>query len=178
MNQKILYNPFYYIAGTKSFLVGIVGLLLISYLAYYTGTHYNGILNIEFAKDSDLWVFLLENITFWFILSTLLYIAGIIFSESKIRPIDIYGTTLIARFPLLITPVIRIIPVFHSFVYKSVTMYLLICIYLVSLTWMVTLLLNAFKITCNLKNEKFIISFIVSILLSEILTKITLYLII
>jgi hypothetical protein len=178
MNNKLWYNPFLVIAGTKSFLLGLLGLLLTSYLAYKTGTHFSGLANIDFARDSDFWIYLVENSSHWFILSILLFAAGLILSKSRIRPIDIFGTTLFSRIPLIITPLIRTMAIFQSFVIQSVIMYFLIGIYLISLIWTIVLLFNAYKVSCNIKNEKLIISFAVAMILSEILTKAFLYLII
>lgn len=56
MSRINIFNPFYYIAGLKSLLIGVLGLLITTYLAFITGTHYNG-LRIELAKDSDLWIY-------------------------------------------------------------------------------------------------------------------------
>ena len=178
MNNKFLFNPFLVIAGLKSLLIGLLGLFLTSYFAYKTGTHFNGLLQINFAKDSDFWVYLVENSSQWIILSILLFAAGLILSRSKIRAIDIFGTTLFSRIPLLITPLIRTIPIFQSFVPQSAANYLIGGICLISLIWTIVLLFNAFKLSCNLKNEKLIVSFIVSIILSEVITNIFLRVII
>jgi hypothetical protein len=171
MKSSNLFNPFNQIAGFKSLNFGLIGLLIVTYLAFITGTHFNGLLNINFAKDSDYWVFITESITNWLLISAFIYISGLILSKSKIRVIDILGTTLLSRIPLIIAPLIRIIPAFQSFMILSWQMYFVIGFYLISLIWTIILLFNAFKISCNLKNEKLIISFIISILLSEICTK-------
>jgi hypothetical protein len=172
MNSKFLYNPFTQIAGFKSFIIGIIGLLITTVLAFITGTHYNGFLNIDFAKDSHYRVYLMENLSMWFFLSVFLHISGLLLSKSKIRTIDTFGTTLLSRIPLILAPLIRTIPVFQSFVIQSWEMYFIIGLYLVSLIWTIILLFNAFRISCNLRNERLIVSFIISILLSEVCTKI------
>jgi len=171
MRRCNLFNPFNQITGFKSLYFGLIGLLIVTYLAFITGTHFNGLLNINFAKDSDYWVFTTESISNWLLISAFMYISGLILSKSKIRVIDILGTTLLSRIPLIIAPLIRIIPAFQSFMILSWQMYFVIGFYLISLIWTIILLFNAFKISCNLKNEKLIISFIISILLSEICTK-------
>jgi hypothetical protein len=178
MKNKFLFNPFLQIAGLTSLLIGLSGLFLTSYLAYKTGTHFNGLLSIDFAKDSDFWVFLVENGSQWIILSILLFAAGLILSKSKIRAIDIFGTTLFSRIPLIIVPLIRVFPPFQSFVYQSATMYFIIGIYRITLIWTIVLLFNAFKVSCNLKNEKLIVSFILCIILSEVFTAIFLHVLI
>ncbi len=178
MNRKLLYNPFIIIAGLKSLIIGFAGLLLTSFLAFKTGTHFNGLLNIDFAKDSELWVYSLENISHWIISSIIFYSAGSLLSNSRIRIIDILGTVLFSRLPLFITPLIRIIPFFQSFMVHSLAMYVLIGIYIISVIWTIILLVSAFKVSCNLKGEKLIISFIVSMILAEGLTKLLLFILI
>ena len=175
MDKKLLYNPFQFFAGFTSFLAGISGLLVTSLLAYKTGTHFNGLLNVEFARDSDFWVYLVENVSHWAILSLLFLLSGQILSISKIRIIDVAGTVLISRLPLLIIPVIRILPIFQSFVIYSYPMYFLYGVYFISVIWCIVLLFNAFKVSCNIKDRKLTLSFVVCILLSEILTRIFLH---
>jgi hypothetical protein len=175
MNSKLWYNPYLTIAGLTAFLPGLSGLLLTSYLAYRTGTHFNGLANIDFAKDSDFRVYLFENCSHWIILSVLLFASGLLLSKSRIRAIDIAGTTLFSRIPLILTPLIRTLTVFQSFVIQSAQMYFLIGVYLISMIWTIVLLFNAYKVSCNLKNERLIISFAVVMIFSEILTKILLH---
>lgn len=174
MKSRYLYNPFTQIAGFKSFIIGIFGLLVTTCLSFNTGTHFYGLLNIDFAKDSDYWVYLMENLSNWFFLSIFLHISGLILSKSKIRTIDTFGTTLLSRIPLALAPLIRTIPLFQSFVIRSWEMYFIIGLYLVSLIWTIILLFNAFKISCNLRNERLIVSFIISLILSEVCTKLVL----
>jgi len=178
MKARYLYNPFTQIAGFKSFITGIGGFLITTYLAFKTGTHFNGLLNIGFAKDSDYWVFLTENLSGWLFISISLHLSGLILSKSKIRPIDTFGTALLSRIPLILTPLIRTIPIFQSFVIHSWEMYFIVGLYFISLIWTIILLFNAFRISCNLKNEKLIGSFILSLILAEVCTELFLKLII
>lgn len=177
MRSSNLYNPFTQIAGFKSLIIGLIGLLITTYLAFKTGTHFktatyfSDLFGIDFAKDSDYWIFLMESLSNWLLISTFLYISGLILSKSKIRVIDILGTTLLSLIPLIITPLIRMLPVFQSFMYQSWQRDTIEGVYLISLIWTIILLFYAFKISCNLKNERLIISFIISIVLSEICTK-------
>lgn len=175
--RKILYNPFVYVAGYQALIIGVIGVLLISILNYITGTHFNGLLNIDYAKDCDYWVYLVENILHFGLLSVFLYLYTRFFTATNVRLIDVVGTLLVARIPLIIVPLCRLFPYFESFVINSLTMYLLSIIYLVSLIWSTTLLYNAFKVSCNLKDSKLIITLITTLVLTEIFTKSILYLI-
>jgi hypothetical protein len=166
------FNPFAQIAGLKSLVLGFLGLFFTTFLAFKTGTHFYGMLNIDYAKDSDYWVFLTENVSSWILLSFFLYLSGIILSKSRIRAIDILGTTLLSRIPLIIAPLIRTMPLFQSFEFQSWEMYFVKGVYLISLIWTIVLLFNAYKISCNLKNERLVVSFIVSLIISETCTEI------
>ncbi len=174
MNNRFLYNPFTKIAGIKSFIIGIAGLIITTFICFITGTHFNGLLNIDFAKDSPFWVYLIENLSNWIFISIFLHLSGLILSKSKIRVIDTLGTSLLARIPLIIAPLTRTIPIFQSFIIQSWEMYFITGLYLASLIWTIILLFNAFRISCNLRYEKLIISFIISMLLSEVCTKLAL----
>ncbi len=178
MKARYLYNPFTQVAGLKSFIIGITGFLITTYLAFKTGTHFYGLLNIDFAKDSGYWVFLTENLSAWLITSLFLHLSGFLLSKSKIRPIDTFGTVLLSRIPMGLTPLIRTIPIFQSFVIQSWEMYFIIGFYFATLIWTIILLFNAFRISCNIKNERLIISFIISLMLAEVCIKLFLKLII
>jgi hypothetical protein len=171
MRNNALYNPFYQVAGFKSLVIGSLVFLIVTSVAFKTGTHFNGLLNFDLAKDSGYLVFAAEHAINWLFTSLFMYISGLILSKSRIRLIDIAGTVLLARIPLIIMPLIRLLPVFQSFFAQSWQIYLLMGIYLFSLIWSLALLFNAFKISCNLKGERLIISFILSMILSEICTK-------
>jgi hypothetical protein len=178
MKARYLYNPFTQIAGWPSFLIGTAGFLLTTYLAFNSGTHFIGFLRLDFAKDSDYWVYMTENLTSWLLISIFLHLSGVILSKSKIRVIDTLGTALLSRIPLILTPLLRTIPPFQSFAYRSWEMYFLEGLFIFSSIWVIVLLYHAFKVSCNLKDEKLIGSFIISIILSEVCTKLVLKLII
>lgn len=175
--SKLLYNPFEVIAGYRATAIGAVGLVATSCLAYLTGTHFNGLLNIDFAKDCDYWVFLSENLLHFGLLSSFLFLSTVLFTTTRVRLIDVLGTLLVARIPLIIAPLFRLVPFFESFVINSAAMYLMWSIYLISLIWSITLFYHAFKVSCNLKDSKLTITLIITLVLSEIFTKTILYLI-
>ena len=171
MKSSILYNPFNRIAGFNSLIVGLIGFIIVTFLAFETGTHFIGLLSFDFAKDSDYWFFFTEHFSNWLLTSTFMYISGLILSKSKIRIIDVLGTTLLSRIPLIIVPLLRLLPFFQSFLDQSWQIYILMGFYLFSVIWTIALLFNSFKISCNLKNEKLITSFIVSLIASETITR-------
>ncbi len=177
MESKLLFNPFTRIAGTKSLIVGLIALLITSFLAYLTGTHFYGFYIIN-AKNSDFWVYLVENISNWLFISVFLFVSGLIFSKSKIRAIDIFGTTLLSMIPLIIVPVVRLIPGLQTFATQSFARYAFGLVSIIAVIWTISLLFNAYKVSSNLKNEKLIISFIVCLVLALLGTQMFLRLVI
>jgi hypothetical protein len=178
MKLNYLYNPFTYFAGVKALLTGLVGLIIISAVAYTTGTHQNGLLYVSFASDTIWPYYFLDHCTSWLSIAVLLYVSGLLFSKSNIRPIDVLGSTLVSRIPLVFLPLIRLIPAFRSFqAWGSINLYLLIIIHIAAVIWCIALLYNAYKVSCNVKGNKLTISFIASLLLAEISTHFALHII-
>lgn len=170
-SNNYIYNPFNRIAGFQSLLIGLAGFLITTYLAYLTGTHFIGFRKIVFARDSAYWVFLAENLSSWLFASIFFFILGFVLSRSKIRIIDVFGTVLFARIPLIAAPLIRLMPFFYSFGFQSWQMYFIEGVYYLSLIWTIVLLYNAYKVSCNLKHERLIISFMINLVLSEVSTE-------
>ena len=169
MQKELFINPFIYLAGTKALLIGIGITLLLSLTSYYSGTHYSSLLKVSFAKDMDFQYFLAEHILYLVIGGSTLLMMGLIFSKSKIRIEDVYGTLAIARTPLLILPAIRFIPVFASMAANSIYLDILFWIHLFVVGWAVVLMFNAYKVSCNVKGVTVYASFIASLVFSEIL---------
>ncbi|WP_420601543.1 hypothetical protein [Flagellimonas sp.] len=174
MERSYWINPFTRIAGFKSLVLGFMAMLLVAYLSFGSGTHFYGFSNIDFAKDSGFKFFFLEHLISWLVISLLLYASGLMLSKTRIRIIDVFGTALLARIPLIIVPLIRYIPYFKSFVVESVAMYVVTLIYLLSLSWTIVLLFHGFKVSSNLRGTTLTITFICSLVISEIITRLIL----
>ena len=168
MENSFWVNPFIKIAGLKSLIYGWGGVILIALMAYLTGTHFYGFSNLDFAKDSGFWFYALEQLLSWVVISFCLYVSGLLFSKTKLRVVDVFGTNLLARLPLLLVPLIRLLPPFQTFVFQSMEMYLLVGVYVLSLAWTIILMFNGFRVSSNLKGSQLIILFTISIIVAEI----------
>jgi len=186
MNKRwinFMLNPFERIAGLQALAWGFLGFVLSVALGYFTGYHYHGLLHYGVAPNPAWWCFVAEHLVVWLIPASLFWLGGLAFSRSRIRAIDIFGTTLFAQIPLLFTNVI----VFSSF-YKKMTemgsaasieeqvaqvtdlmlqpgfwigvwFSLVITAFVV---WMCYWLFKAFEVSCNLKGKAlWIVYFIV-----------------
>src|SRR5688572_30956121 len=112
---KLFYNPFLVLAGFPSVILAMICVFAVSGLAYVTGTHHYGLLNINFAKDTVFIKFTLEHFTYWGVSSVLFYVAGFFLSVSSIRFIDVAGTLGVSHLPLIFLSLVRLIPAFESF---------------------------------------------------------------
>lgn len=174
-STTLLYKPFIFIAGYSSFAIGTLVIIFTTYLAFITGTHYNGLLNVYFAQDTPYVFYFIEQISHWFFLTILLFVSGTFLSKSKIRFIDVIGTQAMARVPLLLLPIIKMLPPFESLMINSLQMNLLIALYIILVMWSITLMFNAYKISCNVRHQSLVTSFILAILMSEFFTKALIY---
>ena len=170
MKTNYIYNPFVRIAGYEALLIGLLTFLATCFFAFKTGTHFIGLSEVSFAKDAPFWFFFIENLIAWLSLSVFVFIIGLFLSKSRIRFCDVLGTLLLARVPLIIVPCLRLTPAFQSFIVGSWQLQLTNIIYYLSMIWTLVLVFNAIKVSCNLKEKKLIIVFIVSVLLAEVIS--------
>lgn len=199
--STILFNPSYYLAGGASLLIGIAVLLLSGLVGWLAHTHFDGVLDIHTGREAPLWIHLGEGLVDWVAMGLLLYIAGRVLSASKVRAVDVFGTQAIARFPYLVAAVATLTPAFQRQGAAMVDMaervrggesatavamssmgqqvpgdllvFLAIVVFnLLMLVWMVALMYRAYACTCNLKGARAIVSFIVVLIVAEILSKI------
>jgi len=202
MNYSKILNPFTYIAGTKTLVWGVGGIVITSIFACFGPIHLDGALDIHIGLNnysSDFWsigqnlLFLSEGLINWIIISGILYVSSVILSKSKVRIVDVLGTQAFARLPLFLSVFIGAFTplekasayVLHEFAnmgnevdINPVQLGLFILFMLSTITsiiWMVIWMYKAYTISANLKGTKAIVSFIVSVLLSEIITKTIIY---
>ncbi|MBI9067410.1 MAG: hypothetical protein JEZ09_08970 [Salinivirgaceae bacterium] len=101
MKLKYLINPFEKIAGIKALLFGLFAIILASIIGFKTNTHFDGVLSVHSGRETPYIIYFLEPLISWLYASTIFSIVGFIFSKSKIRLIDIFGTQAFAFIPLL-----------------------------------------------------------------------------
>ena len=184
--KKWLFNPFVYVAGTKALVIGWMAMLVTAVVCNFSNAHFDGVIDMHAGHASPAYVYFMEASIDWAVPVVLFFIAGRIFSRSSVRLIDIAGTLALSRwvtiFPALLafgihTPAVA--PVTIPDLIKSITP-TAIAFGLISflfMIWMIALMYNAFTTSCNLKGSKAIMSFIVALLISEILSKVILALI-
>jgi hypothetical protein len=189
-----LFNPFSFVAGYQALFLGL-GIMLISALFGFLGnTHFDGVLDVHKGLEAPLWFFLAESIIDWMSIAMPLFFFGLIVSTSSLRIIDVFGTQVLARWPYLITSIVMLPKATERFgIYllsrftstaASVTMDymdMLIFIFAVLVTiimtvWTVALMYKAYVVSCNIKGARAIVTFIVSLIGAEVLSKLSILL--
>lgn len=183
-----LINPFYYLAGLKSLILGLVFILATATIGYFSKTHFPDIISVKTCYNFSIWYFIVQSLLNWFVASTLFYIAAIILSKSSVRAVDIYGTQALARFPYLIASCMGFSGALDAFGkhllwislkqgepveishIQIVIAFLILVSSLLLAIWMIALMFNAFKVSANLKGNKLVFSFIIVFILSLVIS--------
>ena len=185
-----LFNPFTYLAGGWSLLIGLIGIGVIGLIGAFSRTHFDGVLDVHSGIWRPLWFFLAEGYIDWISLAVPLYLVGKVLSKSRIRAVDVFGTQALARLPTLITVLLTLLPAYQRMTAAvasggvtsfdalrseplalAAVVVAMIGIILV-LIWTVALMYKAYAVSCNIKGGRAIGSFIVVVLLAEITSKV------
>jgi hypothetical protein len=178
--KKWLFNPFVYVAGARSLIIGWFIMLVTAVIAFYGHTHYDGVLDVHVGRSTELPVYFWEQLILWLCAVITFYAAGRIFSHAAPRFIDIAGTFALARWPMICCALAQLALKIPSQVLSptggldsfgaAMIVFAFICI--AFSIWMGALMYNAFSVSCNLKGSRAIWVFVVSLLIAEILSKI------
>ena len=172
--MKALFNPFRYIAGAKALIFGLVFIVASTLLLYSGGFIQDSYIHIGMA-DAPLWHVATMHFIWWLLPALLLYLCGLALSKSKIRIIDILGTTAFAQLILLLMIAPMLLPAVMNNMLESVASlqtgavpdmaeFTPIIIYSIwSLICLVVFYIwnyNAFAVSCNVSGWKAIVAFI------------------
>lgn len=91
-----LFNPFRYLAGGKALILGIIFIISASLLLYSMGMAQDSYVHIAHTHQSFVSVLLIQ-VCWWLFPAIIYYVGGLILSKSKIRIIDVLGTTAFAQ---------------------------------------------------------------------------------
>jgi len=187
--KKWLFNPFFYVAGSRSLIIGWLIMLATACIAYYSHAHFDGVIDMHVGRVTPMPVYFYEQLIDWGCLVLILYPAGLIFSRSSIRFIDVAGTLALARWPMIICAILAFgikgtghMPVINNTadamkLLDSMLGTILLAIFVVLpvIIWFVALMYNAFKLSCNIKAPKSTMVFIPALIIAEVLSHLLLY---
>ena len=171
-----LFNPFHKIAGYKAFVLGTLIAALTIFVSLYSHSLFDGVIDFHKASYTNYWPYLTFYLISWICLIFYFGLAGILWSRTKFRWIDLVGTTLLSRFPLLIVAILAFaIPFYNheqlsdiSKIHFSVSFLIASGISLLCIIWTVALYYNSYRVSLNIKGARAVWSFITVLVLAEI----------
>ncbi len=172
--MRRIFNPFIYVAGGKALAIGVTAIVASSLMLYSGGMIQDSFIHFGFAKVSLLQTLAVQAL-YWLMPAVALYLCGLMMTKSKIRMIDILGTTAFAQIILLLMIAPMLLPVV-----QNATVELLsslqsgntaqpdgMIILVASSFWSTLCLIlyyiwnyNAFSVSCNVKGAKAITMFV------------------
>jgi hypothetical protein len=188
--SQYLFNPFRTLAGSKALFLGAAIILITAFLGSLSNTHFDGVLDVHTGQKAPTWLFFAESLIDWLCMVLFLFFSTLIFSRSQWRFIDIAGTQALSRWPTLITALVMLPDANRRFgeylmsklgqssaavtinSTDAVIFFVAAIIAVLMIIWMVALMYKAYTVSCNVKGAKAIATFIVSLVLAEIVSKV------
>lgn len=185
-----LFNPFVYIAGWKALWIGVAVILAAGYVGSYSNTHFDGVLDVHSGRGAPQWFFLTAGIIDWLCMGVTFWVIGKIAVKKPFRAIDVFGTQAMARWPAVFTALATLLPAYtrftHALIKYSRTQKFpdgfnpadaavfgaVVVVMLLVLFWMVRLMYNSYKISCDPDREKAGRTFVVGLVIAEIVSKV------
>jgi hypothetical protein len=183
----LLFNPFFYIAGVQALALGLIAIALTAVIGYFAHAHFDGVLDTRLGTVAPLWLFFAEGLIDWLSLSIVLWAAGKTISRTRFRAVDVFGTQALARWPMIFIALLTLPAAFHNFsnelladiqsgtphidMTKAALVLLFVFAMLPFLAWTLRLMYKGFSIACNVSGGKAIGTFIVGLLIAEIISK-------
>lgn len=175
--MKTLFNPFLKIAGYKALIYGWLIILITAFIAFFSHTHFDGAIDVHGGATTLWWGYLLEPFVAWLSVTIIFYSMGLLFSQSKIRFADVAGTFALARFPMLFVALLYFLPMPDIKALDKINFLMILNVIgiLICSIWMIALFYNAYSVSCNLKKGKAAWTFILGLIVAEIISQIILY---
>jgi len=188
--SQCLFNPFRTLAGSKALFLGVAIILITAFLGSLSNTHFDGVLDVHTGLKAPVWLFFAESLINWLCMVLFLFFSALIVSRSQWRFIDILGTQALSRWPTLITALVMLPNANRRFgeylisklgqsntaatvnATDSVIFFVAAIITVLMIIWMVGLMYKAYAVSCNIKGAKAIVTFIVSLILAEVVSKV------
>lgn len=168
-------DPFRYLAGGKALSLGLLFMLATALLLHAASMMQDNLVHFTFVHDVPFRTVFAVEVALWFVPAALLYGAGVLLSRSRIRPIDLFGTTAFAQLPLLPMNLPFLFPqVGEAFLGRirrtllagavpdTGDMALLLFYALFALAWLILFYwwnYRAFAVSCNVRGPKAVAAF-------------------
>jgi hypothetical protein len=186
--MKLFFNPFEKYSEKILAPIGIMVYLFGSYLATICHANFDGLFDLHFTESTlSFGESLFQNGIDLLTPFVFLMVVGLVINR-KTRPIDILSAVLISRIPLYFVSLFNMEKTFsmkQEATLKEITRFAqehigLLMVFglvvLLAVIWMITLLYNGFKVATNAKGPKSIPLFILALIVSEVVSKLIIYL--
>jgi hypothetical protein len=193
MNLSLLKNPFIRYAGGKAVFIGLVILVASAGLASLFNLHYDGLLDAHYSPDSTP-AFLnsiLEQVINALSFLLVFYPIALMMGARNTRLVDLTGTYLVSRAPLLLLPLLNINQIMSNIGVQMIDNVqsgndlmpklsgndwlifgLNALIMIAAIALYIHFLFQAWRTCTNIKGTRLIISFISGLFTAEIISKI------
>lgn len=189
LSLKLLINPYERLAGYTSLWMGILIGLGSIVPAYFFNARFDGVLDLHFVSHVTWYKIIVDQLVNMFCLMVVFSIAGLLVKGNSFRVIDVCGTVVFSRFPMILAPFLNatggFIVLQNSMIKQTglagldtmnvVFLVVSTIVLLFLVVWYVTLLYHAYKVSTNVKGWQAIVSFIVAILVAEVFSKVLIY---
>jgi len=186
---ELLFRPFGYIAGVQSLALGLAAILAAGFLGRLSYTHFDGVLDMHTGRPAPLLAFLCEGLVDWLALSIALFALGRLVSRAAFRPLDLFGTQALARWPTILATLAALAPPYQRLTASisaqllqpgalapertdAILGGLLLFAAVLAIVWMVALMYHSYSLCCNLRGPRGALTFIAALAISEIASKI------
>ena len=171
MKMKLLFNPFERVAGWQALVIGVVVMALTAVVGHFNHVSFIGSLYVHIKATFSLSMFFAMQAVDFTALFLTMWLAGVCFSKTRLRAIDVAGTMALARVPMLALVIICFLPITPASPYEitHLVVFTLICIPFI--IWTIALMYNAYAVSCHLKGVRAIVSFIGALIVAEIASK-------
>jgi len=179
-----LFNPFHFVAGGPALAIGVGVVVVAGYNGSVSNSHFDGVLDFHTGAAAPLWLFLVEGGISWLSAALMLWLAGLLLTETRMRSIDVFGTAALARFPTLIIAFVALLPGYQREIQRmmeasqpvassDLVAFSFVAIFSIAmLIWMIVLMYNGFVVSCNARGWKAVTGFALAIFLGEVLSKV------
>jgi hypothetical protein len=172
-----LFQPFTYIAGARSLLIGLVAICASTVCNYFSNNHFDGLLDAHAGMHAPFWLYIAEAVVYLTVPLMLFGIAGFALGSRRFRLIDLAGTQAMARWPMLFIALMAFTLPQQPIDLNNIPAIVIITglADLLIAAWYVALLYQSYTVSCNIKGQRAIVSFIVLLLLSEVIVHYTIH---
>ena len=169
--MKWLINPFERIAGWQALFCGFAAMAGTAVVSKINNVAFDGVLDVHSGATFSFSASFAMQVINFLALFLAMWLAGVCFSKTRLRAIDVAGTMSLARAPMLLLAIVCFLPITPESLFDIPRLVIFIFFYLFFIVWMIALMYNAYAVSCHLKGRRAVVTFIGALLVAEIISK-------